>query len=181
MQSKRLADARRRCRRDRELCPSAVRSCRTNTAPTADDRPARPRTPTDRARPSAPPSCTAPCNWAACPPRYGTTMVALSVGICSRRVWIRSRTSNAFPPYRYSSTARNTDGSNCANRSRTARVPKSGEHDDQIAPRLATARNAANVSTQFGISATTRSPSSYAEPPQARTHPCRPGPAVRHG
>ena len=60
-------------------------------------------------------------------------------------------------------------GSIWANRSRTARAPKSGEHDDQIAPRLAAARNATSVSTLFGASATTRSP----RPTPSATRPAR--------
>src|SRR5439155_448996 len=43
-----------------------------------------------------------------------------------------------------------TFGSIWPNRSATARTPKSGEHDDQMAPRLAVARNATRVCGQFG-------------------------------
>jgi hypothetical protein len=44
----------------------------------------------------------------------------------------------------------NTLGSIWAKRSTTLRAPKSGEHDDQTAPRLAVARKAATASGTFG-------------------------------
>ena len=51
-----------------------------------------------------------------------------------------------------------TVGSICANRSITLRAPKSGEHDDQIAPMLAVASRPMTASGTFGSSAATRSP-----------------------
>ena len=51
-----------------------------------------------------------------------------------------------------------TFGSICANLSITLRAPKSGEHDDQIAPRLAAASRPMTASGTFGSSAATRSP-----------------------
>ena len=50
-------------------------------------------------------------------------------------------------------------------------APKSGEHDDQIAPRLAAARKATRVSTELGASATTRSPATDTGRGQARAGP----------
>ncbi len=49
-------------------------------------------------------------------------------------------------------------GSICANRSMTLAGPKSGEHEDQIAPRLAVASMAMTASGPFGSKAATRSP-----------------------
>ena len=51
-----------------------------------------------------------------------------------------------------------TFGSICANLSITLRAPKSGEHEDQIAPRLALASRPMTASGTFGSSAATRSP-----------------------
>ena len=62
-------------------------------------------------------------------------------------------------------------GSIWAKRSSTARDPKSGEHDDHTAPSDAVARNATRVSTEFGTSATTRSPRPDAGRGQARAGP----------
>src|SRR3954447_7241645 len=63
----------------------------------------------------------------------------------ARSLATRSRRSKSFPPERYPSTASSTFGSIWANRSTTARGPKSGEQDDHTAPRLAQARNAATA------------------------------------
>jgi hypothetical protein len=51
-----------------------------------------------------------------------------------------------------------TVGSICANRSMTLRAPKSGEHDDQMAPMLAVASRPMTASGTFGSRAATRSP-----------------------
>ena len=45
-----------------------------------------------------------------------------------------------------------------ARRSITLRGPKSGEHDDQMAPRLAVASSPTKASGMFGVYAATRSP-----------------------
>ncbi len=66
--------------------------------------------------------------------------------------------SNCLPPYRYRSTASSTLGVICANRSITLAGPKSGEHDDQMAPRLAVASNPISAAGMFGRYAATRSP-----------------------
>ena len=60
-----------------------------------------------------------------------------------------------------------TFGSICANLSITLRAPKSGEHDDQIAPRLAVASRPMTASGTFGSRAATRSPRPTPSPAQA--------------
>jgi hypothetical protein len=54
--------------------------------------------------------------------------------------------------------ANSTFGAICPKRSRTARLPKSGEHDDHTAPMLAVASAATTVSGRFGNQPATRSP-----------------------
>jgi hypothetical protein len=51
-----------------------------------------------------------------------------------------------------------TVGRICANRSMTLCAPKSGEQDDQMAPRLAVASSPMSASGMFGRNAATRSP-----------------------
>ena len=51
-----------------------------------------------------------------------------------------------------------TVGSICANRSITLAAPKSGEHEDQMAPMLAVASSAMIACGPFGSSPATRSP-----------------------
>ena len=51
-----------------------------------------------------------------------------------------------------------TLGAICPKRSTTPLMPKSGEHEDQIAPRLAVASMATTVSGTFGMKPATRSP-----------------------
>ena len=60
-----------------------------------------------------------------------------------------------------------TVGSICANLSITLRAPKSGEQDDQIAPRLAAASRPTTASGTFGSRAATRSPRPTPSPAQA--------------
>ena len=57
---------------------------------------------------------------------------------------------------------------NLPNRSSTPLTPKSGEHDDQIAPRLVAASIAITVSGMFGINPATRSPDPDAHAAQRR-------------
>ena len=51
-----------------------------------------------------------------------------------------------------------TAGSICANRSMTLEAPKSGEHEDQMAPMLAAASRPMIACGPFGSRPTTRSP-----------------------
>ena len=71
---------------------------------------------------------------------------------------MRSSESSLLPLKKYPSAVNSTFGLICPNRSRTPLMPKSGEQEDHVAPRLTAASMAIMDSGMLGINPTTRSP-----------------------
>ena len=89
---------------------------------------------------------------------YGTTTNFSMEGSSFKIFEMRSRESMCFPLKEYPLAVNRTLGCICPNRSSTPFMPKSGEQDDQVAPRLVAASIAIIVSGIFGIKPTTLSP-----------------------